>query len=77
MEMNVDLIKPYTCVEVNEALKQMHPIKALGLDGMFSNFYQKFWHIIDSSILDATIHALNSSSFPKNLNHTHIILIPK
>lgn len=42
MEMNANLIKPYTCVEVNEALKQMHSTKALGLDGMSPNFYQKF-----------------------------------
>lgn len=58
-EINADLIKPSTCAEVVEPLKQMHSKKALEPDGMSPIFYQKFWHIIGSSILDATIHALN------------------
>lgn len=49
-EMNEDLIKPYKVVEFNEALKQMHLTKAPGPDGMSPIFYQKFLHVIGSSI---------------------------
>ena len=39
-EMNQDLIREFTKEEVEDALKQMHPTKALGLDGMSAIFFQ-------------------------------------
>ena len=40
VKMNQDLIKQFTKEEVEVALKQMHPAKALGPDGMSAVFYQ-------------------------------------
>lgn len=37
--MNEDLIWDFTVEEIHIALKQMHPTKALGLDGMALIFY--------------------------------------
>ena len=41
-EMNQFLIKEFTKEEVEEALKQMHPTKAPGPDGMSTIFFQKY-----------------------------------
>ena len=41
-DMNVRLCSPYTCEEVEMALKQMHPHKVPGPNGMNPFFYQKF-----------------------------------
>ena len=41
-QMNQSLDKVFTANEVHAALKQMHPLKAPGLDGMPPLFYQKF-----------------------------------
>ena len=38
-EMNEKLIRPYTGEEVIKALHQIHPTKALGLDGMSTVFF--------------------------------------
>ena len=40
--MNAALVAPSREDEVKEALKQMAPLKALGLDGMPPLFYQHF-----------------------------------
>ena len=41
-EMNQDLIREFTKEEVEDSLKQMHPTKALGPDGMSVIFFQKY-----------------------------------
>ena len=38
-KMNAELTKPYTWEEVDAAIKQMAPLKALGPDGMPPFFY--------------------------------------
>ena len=40
--MNASLVAPFRDDEVKEALKQMAPFKAPGLDGMPPLFYQHF-----------------------------------
>ena len=41
-EMNQCLIKQFTRDEIEAALKQMHPTKSPGLDGMPAIFYKKY-----------------------------------
>lgn len=76
-EMNDTIMKPYTEEEVQQAIKQMHPTKAPGPDGMTPLFYQKFWHVIKVDVLHAVLDILNNAKDPTSLNHTHIVLIPK
>ncbi|CAI9772095.1 unnamed protein product [Fraxinus pennsylvanica] len=76
-DMNNNLIQPFTTVEVAQALKEMHPTKALGPDCMPPLFFQRFWPNIGSSITNVVLHALNTREFPSDLNHTFITLIPK
>ncbi|KAL0406149.1 UNVERIFIED_CONTAM: hypothetical protein Slati_3928800, partial [Sesamum latifolium] len=45
-EMNEVLTQPFSSDEVTLAISQMYPCKSPGPDGMFSVFYQKYWHIV-------------------------------
>lgn len=76
-DMNDQLMRPYTVEEVIKALKQMHPAKAPGPDGMTRFFFQKYWSIIKSDVLHTVLGILNHNLDPSSLNHTHIVLIPK
>ena len=59
------------------ALKQTHPLKALGLDGMPPLFYQQFWPIVGDVVTKTILDFLNYDLYPPNFNETHIVLIPK
>ena len=75
--MNAKLIKCFTAEEVEQALKQMKPMTALGPDGMPPIFYKAYWSIVGPDVIDATLSILNSGTMPPLLNHTFISLIPK
>jgi hypothetical protein len=75
--MNVELMKPFVCEEVQKALFQMHPTKAPGPDGMSALFFQKYWHIVGNDISNAILDFLNSGRMLGSINFTHIVLIPK
>ncbi|XP_042962598.1 uncharacterized protein LOC122296867 [Carya illinoinensis] len=76
-QMNVLLTRPYVAEEVEAAVKQMHPSKAPGPDGMSLVFFHKYWNVIGKPVILSVLKALNSGSFPQDLNHTFITLIPK
>ena len=57
--MNKNLIKDFTAKEVKSALQQMHPTKALGLDGMSAIFFQKFWNVVGSDVTNMVLIVLN------------------
>lgn len=42
-EINYDLTRVYDKAEIKEALMQMSPLKAPGLDGSPPIFFQKYW----------------------------------
>lgn len=75
--MNAQLTKPYTNAEIFEALTQMHPCKAPGLDGMHAIFFQKFWHIVGDDVAEFVINILHESKMPANVNKTNIVMFPK
>ena len=75
--MNESLGEPFTAEEVLEALSQMCPRKAPGLDGLPAVFYQKHWHSVKEGVLTTCLHILNSQGTISPLNHTYIALIPK
>ncbi|XP_057249396.1 uncharacterized protein LOC130590838 [Beta vulgaris subsp. vulgaris] len=76
-EMNMELTKPYTKVEIFEALQQMHPCKAPGPDGIHALFFQKFWHIVGDELSEFVIDILHGSVIPEYVNNTNIVMIPK
>ena len=76
-DMNTNLTRDFTKQEVDLALKEMAPLKALGLDGMPSLFFQSFWPLIGDDVSKAVLDCLNSCHIPKEFNYTYVTLIPK
>ena len=76
-EMNAELMKEFTELEVKEALNQMAPLKALSPDGMPPLFYQHFWATMQHDVTSAILSWLNSGTLPEPINHTLITLTPK
>ena len=50
-DMNIVLDEEPTSKEVREALFQMHPTKAPGIDGFHALFFQKFWDVIGDDVV--------------------------
>ena len=50
-EMNQFLIKQFTRDEIEAALKQMHPTKSPGPDGMPAIFFQNYWDIMGNDVV--------------------------
>ena len=61
VEMNQSLVKQFTRDEIEATLKQMHPTKSLGPDGMLAIFYQKYWDIVDNDVVSMVLNVLNSN----------------
>ncbi|KAL0011082.1 hypothetical protein SO802_006190 [Lithocarpus litseifolius] len=76
-EKIADLCKDFCVAEVKQAIDQMHPSKAPGLDGMPPLFYQHFWGTVGESVTTTMLDFFNSGITPPNFNETHIVLIPK
>ena len=74
--MIAELARPYTGEEIRVALFQMHPSKAPGPDGMSAVFYQKIWDV-GADIIEHALHILNHGGEVFDINHTHVVLIPK
>ncbi|XP_057419187.1 uncharacterized protein LOC130713437 [Lotus japonicus] len=68
---------PFTREDVEEALFQMHPNKAPGIDGLPALFYQKFWHIVGDDVVNFCLQVLSGQMSPGMINQTLIVLIPK
>ena len=76
-DMLETLSRDYSAEEIKVAVFQMGPTKALGPDGMNALFYQKFWHIVGDDVIATVLDFLNSGIMLREINYTHIILIPK
>lgn len=75
--MNARLRARYSEEEVHQALKQMHPLKAPGPDGMCLLFFQTYWHIVGASVTNMVLAVLNGEALQEGINKTFIVLIPK
>ena len=76
-EINEQLTGEFMDWEIQEALKQMEPLKAPGPDGMPPLFYQHFWGLMNQEVTSTILTWLNSGKLPHPINHTFITLIPK
>lgn len=71
------LNSPFSAVEVKDALKQMHPNKAPGPDGMSPLFFQKHWNTVGENVTRFVLDVLNNDLDISQINGTYIVLIPK
>ena len=76
-QMNVELLRPFTCEEICIALFQNHPSKAPGLDGMTFLFFQKYRSIVGKDVCETVLDCLNFGRVLNSPNLTHLALIPK
>ncbi|PPS07755.1 hypothetical protein GOBAR_AA12887 [Gossypium barbadense] len=76
-ETNEWLTRDYTEHEVLQAIKQMNPNKAPGIDGLSGNFFKQHWEIVGRDTINFYLDVLNGNKNVSNLNETVIILIPK
>lgn len=76
-EMNSQLDQLFTKEEIFEALAQMCPTKAPGLDGLPAAFFQKHWSSVNEGVVSTCLHILNEGGNLTLLNHTFIALVPK
>ena len=76
-DMNCMLTSEFTKAEVEVALKQMAPLKALGPNGMPPIFFQHYWDNISDDVVKVVLSFLNSNKIVPGLNHTYLTLIPK
>ena len=76
-EMNTELSRYFTREEIVTALKQIHPTKSPGPDGMSAFFFQKYWDIVGSNVLNMALNVLNYGMSLDVINKTNIALIPK
>jgi hypothetical protein len=76
-EMNEQLNRPCTKVEVKEALDSIGDLKAPVPEGMPAVFYKKFWHLMGGKVQEEFLVVLNGGVIPEGWNDTTIVVIPK
>lgn len=76
-DMNMELQKEFTKLEVEEALNQMVPLKSSSPDGFETYFYQSYWTLVGDEVSTIVFKFLKGDEFVPLVNSTLIALIPK
>ena len=75
--MNQDLTKEVTEEEIQNVVFAINPESAPGPDGFTAFFFQKYWSVVKSQILQEIFDFFRTGVLPQEWNHTLICLIPK
>ena len=73
-KMNSRLLQDFQASKVEQALKQMHPMKALGPDGMPPLFYQHFWPTVNFIVIQTNLDFINNGAAPPKFHETHVLI---
>ncbi|KAM1383307.1 hypothetical protein PS2_035388 [Malus domestica] len=76
-DMNQSLLEPISEEEIRMAVRQMGGFKAPGPDRFQGVFYHAYWDCIAKDVYELVLLLSNSDTCPRQLNATHIVLIPK
>lgn len=76
-EMNENLCRDITDEEIGDALFQIGPLKASGVDGFSAWFYQRNWDILKAEVTNAVKLFFVTGVIPEGVNDTAIVLVPK
>lgn len=76
-EINESLCKEFSDEEIGNALFQIGPLKAPGLDGMPGRFFQRNWALMKDEVTQAVRNFFRNGIMPEGINDTVIVLIPK
>jgi hypothetical protein len=76
-QMNESLCKEFTDDEIGDALFQIGPLKAPGVDGFLARFYQRNWSTIKEEVINVVKLFFVTGHIPDGVNDTAIVLIPK
>ena len=60
----MNLLAPFSEIEIQVGIFSMHQDKSLRLDGMNPTFFQNFWHIIGKGINAACLSFLSTGEIP-------------
>jgi hypothetical protein len=74
---NSSLSVPFSEIEIHKTLKSIPRYKSPGPDGFGSAFYQDFWSIIKSDILNTFSQFYNNQAQLDGNNWSYIVLIKK
>ncbi|KAM1239603.1 hypothetical protein ACFX2J_045019 [Malus domestica] len=76
-DMNQSLLEPISEEEIRMDVRQMGGFKAPGPDGFQGVFYHAYWDCIAKDVYELVLLLSNGDTCPRQLNATHIVLIPK
>lgn len=71
------LMLPVTREEVRKAVFSMHSDKSPGPDGLNQTFYQRFWNIVGTDVVNFCNKFIIDGELPNGINHTLVCLILK
>lgn len=71
--MNFKLNMDYSKKEVEEALKQMRPLKSPSLDGFGRKFFQKHLPMVSDAVYEIVLTILRGVGMESSLNSTLLI----
>jgi hypothetical protein len=75
--MQDELSADFTPGEIVDAMKSMKSTSSPGPNGLPALFYQTYWQLIGTDVIQLALHILNHEGDPSVINKTYITLIAK
>ncbi|KAE8706023.1 hypothetical protein F3Y22_tig00110410pilonHSYRG00109 [Hibiscus syriacus] len=76
-DVNANLIAPFTPDEVYKAFKQIHPLKATGVDGLPVVFFHSIWPLLGAEVTTLCLDLLAGRISMASVNQTVLVLLLK